>query len=296
MKKLSLNCEDLHGKNYDSIYKKIIIFGTLTLLGLMTFYFWLNREDGSSPIPQPEIIIDNASIEVSKSDPAKLKSIAPNTTEVVSSTLKLPELPDTERAKFLTAAATLQKNSVKNIFGYLEEDYAEYSSYSDDLLLSLIKNGDVKAINFMADKKLKEGNLQEAGLLYLDQSIRGGVGSIEKLSKISHELHKQSIKLCDKEDAEYHRIQEAAWTTVAVLRGIPEKWILDKIVSTDEVNNIANQHFAMLESERVKTGLGNFDADEVKGAITASEVILNLREKYRFPKPYDDLYQDDIKR
>ena len=146
----------------------------------------------------------------------------------------------------------------------------------------------------MADKKLKEGNLQEAGLLYLDQSIRGGVGSIEKLSKISHELYKQSIKLGDKEAAEYHRIQEAAWTKVAVLRGVPEKWILDKIVSTDEVNNIANQHFAMLESERVKTGLGNFYADEVKDAITASEVILNLREKYQFPKPYDDLYQDDI--
>jgi hypothetical protein len=253
--------------------RKIIFLCLLILPGLIVFYFWPHKETNSNISLPPVVIKNNDSIETNKSDQTQEKSTARNTNEKLSSTSELPALPDSERAVFLN---------------FTKQDLADYASYSEEVLFSLIKSGDVKAINYMADKKFKEGNLQEAGLLYIDQSIRGGVGSIYKLSSISSRLADESLRIGDKEAAEYHHTQKAAWMKVLVLRGIPEHLLSKEVINSDEVNIIANQHLTMLEAERIKIGLDNFNTGEMREGLGAVQVLFDLGEKYQLPEPYQD--------
>ena len=120
--------------------RKIIFLCLLILPGLIVFYFWPHKETNSNISLPPVVIKNNYSIETNKSDQTQEKSTARNTNEKLSSTSELPALPDSERAVFLNAVAKLESNSVKEIFGFTKQDLADYASYSEEVLFSLIKS------------------------------------------------------------------------------------------------------------------------------------------------------------
>ncbi|MBK8188455.1 MAG: hypothetical protein IPK77_15025 [Cellvibrio sp.] len=282
----------------------IIIFGILILVGLIDFYFLsIKRTDGNL-ISMSQVILKNESVNIATSNQVQKKAGTSNAAEEISSTSERPELPDSERTVFLNAVKMLSKESTKRIMGFQEEDYFEYSSYPEDVLTSFIKNGDVKAINYMADKYFNEGKYQDARPLYLEQTIRGGIGSAFKLFEISGKLSALAHKRGDKEAARIHDIEAISWLKVATLRGVPiwssqlpavkngnlnHKAAQQFSIFEDLVNNAANQNLSTLEEERVKLGLGYFDNNEVIEIYEAQDVILNLARKYRLPSPHNDL-------
>jgi hypothetical protein len=154
-----------------------------------------------------------------------------------------------------------------NRMGYPAFDTNEYSSYDQKALEKLAKNGDVRAINLLAQMIYGTEGFDASKSLYLEGAARGSTDSInsialityiERLRGVTDDIQRQSVV-----------VDLLAWSKVGKLRGDEfsylnggRSYIQDYVISEEQEANsdkLAQQYYQQLQIKRDELGLGAFD-------------------------------------
>jgi len=218
---------------------------------------------------------------------------------------KRPPLPlsGQHRDDYDAALATIEKN-MADIGYFYEDELNVYSAYSSDLLFSLVKAGDLLAIQVLAARTLESGDYESARLLYIDAATRGSIEAINWLSHIPIAAGEKSGTSSDPVAAMRHLIESSAWTMLLEKRDFYDIWLhpdpinpislsLQERMDMNAVNALADEYYNLMTAKRHEWGLGAFDNQPVADYVNSMNKIYELGAIYTLPFDESDIEESN---
>lgn len=247
--------------------KQIKVFAFVSVFGALSYFgysvFSVKEPLEGKMVGDPEV----TSITVTQEKPAEQKSDQ-SVTLLASSPLDGVTPAD--------ARDNIQWHTDKGYF--TEEDLSAYQSYSDDDLNSLIKNGDVRAMDLQARKLVEKKMLEAAKVLYWMAAVHGSSAGLRSLAFLSEPDYKLG-ETVEEHNVAYRQsvIESLALMQTASLRGdirnaaqgvksikqLYESQAKAPLALSSEeqfyIENRGQEIYEQLQRQRRDLGLGDFD-------------------------------------
>lgn len=252
--------------NFD-LKKCLKVFIFVSMLGVLTYLSY-----GLFAVKEPLVrqIVDYPMVENGLTSPKKIDVPKSDEQKQEHYTSPLDSITSAD------ARDNIQWHADKGYF--TEEDLSAYQSYSDDELNSLIKNGDVRAMDLMARKMVEQNMPETATVLYWMAAVHGSSASLRNLAFLAEPDYKLG------ETTEEHKIvyrqsviESLALMQTAALRGdirnaaqgvksvkqLYESQSKEQLVLSSaeqlRIETRSQEIYEQLQKQRRELGLGEFD-------------------------------------
>jgi len=182
------------------------------------------------------------------------------------------------------------ERSLKETFNILPEDEEEYirwarerglevteddyDSYSLETIKALAKQGDIRALDILAESiRENDGNLEKAENIYIESAARGSLNAVDEIISIKYKKI-NSFNDSDAERAKKNAVEALAWIQIGKRRGqldiAPDRLrnfdhytqqlgIPLSLEDYKEADSLARQIYEDLQAKRNRLALGEFD-------------------------------------
>lgn len=279
--------------------KKIIIFVSILIAGFCISVFFYNAADFPNDIDHnaAQDTFNNVKTQEKQQTHSEISDPFVAVDDDLQPELldKRPPLPlsGQHREAYDKAVATIETHMAD--IGYFYQDELDvYSAYTSDTLFSLVKAGDLLAIQVLAERTLAAGDYENARFLYIDAAMRGSVDALNRLAGMTIVRGEELSKSGDREVALRYGVESDAWLTLVQKRGFYDLAIHPdpiNLISLDSqarldmnaINAQADEYYNLMTVTRHKLGLGDFDNQSVTEYVNSMNKIYELGAMYTLP-------------
>jgi hypothetical protein len=275
------------------------IVWTLTFVTLLALVIWLHF--GDDPLEDPVVWWDSA--EPPRQDrPAHARPVVdqPLGNESLPNPAMMPGEQITEAAPQTAEVATIPEPTsadVDDLLRWYEQrgqilGFSDYDGYTKETLRALAEQGDIHALQLLAERLHEQGEHDPANAYLLEAAVHGSVHALDRLGAAHYAAMLRARNEGDEAAERRSALNALAWYETAYLRGdLNARSRVDGLMQNlgelefndNEIFNIrlrSEAHYRQLATRRAQLGYEEFDN-------TPHPVLKKYHDMYEAQSPRD---------